>query len=307
MATAESSSGGTPDLTLFRQYAENINKMDSENIRSTMENNFLRDVILPLESIQSTIAALKNSIRERDNLKLDFDARTRKLRDLKLASTTNVSMAQKIPKKEEKLRKTGIALTEMTEKLFTEFDNLERLRYSNAEGGYIAILNNYSYCQKQYLLSLTKIAEQIPNNLPSLPLPTLPKAPIYGPGAPISSSSLSLPSSASSSSSMTGTTSSSGSIPVAKIDRNTTTVGMDRNYDNPIDTEEVLKPTSTPTTSGWKPLSMGQVAAALPLGAGNPVIPSTATSVHGTNNSVRDLASRFSNNNDNVPPLPPRK
>jgi len=306
---AASSSTNNP---LINQYSENMNKFDSSSIRSMMENQYLTEVLLPLDTMITTIENIRNQIRERDNLKLDFDARTRKLRDLKLAATTNrnTNDIQKIPKKETKLQKTAMALTTITNDIFQQFDKLELLRYSNESGGLIDMFNKYSYYQSEYFSQCYTICHQIPKTIGSLPLPNnLPIAPHYGTIGSLDDNRTTMPV-------MDISTVQSqpySNIPIAEIDRSTmnTTGTMD----------DVVKSSKTTTTTsssagGWQPIYQSSAQQNVPLTMGQVTSQSSYPNHNNTSSSgsVRDIANRFqnlntnnNNNNTNIPPLPPRK
>lgn len=76
-------------------------------------------VIEPIDARLGMIAQCHVAMRERELLKVDFDARYRKLKLLKEQGASKVSSDPTLlPRKEDKLRRTAVSLQEKTDVLF---------------------------------------------------------------------------------------------------------------------------------------------------------------------------------------------
>lgn len=86
-----------------------------DTTRLENDRRFIREVIDPLELLLSSFAELRGGIRARDLAKLDYDARARKVRQLKESKSPD---PRRLLHKEEKLRRTSEALAELTAQLY---------------------------------------------------------------------------------------------------------------------------------------------------------------------------------------------
>jgi hypothetical protein len=123
--------GATAETELASQvgtFGDGLAAIDGE-ARATADTVIVRDVLGPLESQLATIEGLRHDMRERELVKLDVDARTRKVAAMKEKGSAGGDPAE-LQRKEAKLANTQATLNDMTHRLYVHFDALDAQRHN---------------------------------------------------------------------------------------------------------------------------------------------------------------------------------
>lgn len=105
--------------------AESLGQLDATT-RGHMDATYLRDVLEPLQTRMGLFGPLRSQMRERELIKMDFDARYRKVKSLKAAGASGGGStdAAALPKKEQKLRDTAETLRTLTDAIYKTQDTV---------------------------------------------------------------------------------------------------------------------------------------------------------------------------------------
>lgn len=117
----------------------------------------LVQVLDPLKARLADMESLRKAMRERELVKVDFDARSRKVRTMKEKGSGGD--AQKLLYKEEKLRKTSELLTQLTRALYARFDDIEAARHSM----FAPTLRHFTAAQRTFFGEGLRVISSLPD------------------------------------------------------------------------------------------------------------------------------------------------
>jgi hypothetical protein len=103
------------NTSIVESYTAGLHSLD-ESIRRGSDVSMVKEVLDPIDAKLSNIKVLKESIRERDLVKTDYDARYRRVRQLKEKGSG--SDPHKLLHEEEKLERTKVSLENLTVNIF---------------------------------------------------------------------------------------------------------------------------------------------------------------------------------------------
>ena len=100
----------------MESYAAGVGALDG-GARARMDQAFLKEVLQPLDGLTGQLEELKAQMKERELIKLDFDARLRKLKLMKEKGTAGADPSE-VPRKEQKLHTNAQALEQSTQGIY---------------------------------------------------------------------------------------------------------------------------------------------------------------------------------------------
>lgn len=108
-------------------YCTGLRSFDA-GLRPKFDSAVVKEVVEPLQRLLAGIADMKKGMRERELVKLDYDAHYRRAKDLKEKGTGGDPAA--LLEREQRMQQTQHTLQKLTEALFRQWDDLEAKRHS---------------------------------------------------------------------------------------------------------------------------------------------------------------------------------